>query len=294
MGTLANGPLKDAVLYGRQLFIATYATLGPEAKDRSKHYSGNNLSCQSCHLNGGMQQFALPLIGVFGVYPAYMGREDQVRTLEERINGCLERSMNGRAMPIGGKEMKALLAYIQFLSVGVPGGTTPKGRGVPELPLLTRAANPERGAAVYKRICAQCHQPNGQGQRIGRPGDGKGYRYPPLWGRDSFNDGAGMHRLISSASFIHANMPFGTTFEKPALSVEDAWDVAAFINSQPRPRRANLQLDYPNRSKKPVDAPFPPYTDKFPVTQHRLGPFQPILAAQKTALAGPKLTPAKR
>jgi thiosulfate dehydrogenase len=105
---------------------------------------------------------------------------------------------------------------------------------------------------------------------------------PPLWGPDSFNDGAGMHRLIASASFIRANMPFGTRYTAPVLSVEDAWDVAAYINSQPRPARANLELDYPDRTRKPVDAPFPPFADEFPLTQHRLGPFRPILDARES------------
>ncbi len=278
---LPAGAWRDVVLYGRKLIVETYAVVGPEAPNKAMRYAGNNLACQSCHLNAGMQKFGLPLIGVYGVFPAYMGREDQVRTLEERINGCFERSMNGRPLPIGGREMKALLAYLQFLSTGVPVGTSPKGRGTPALPLLARAANPNRGALVYKGNCEACHQANGLGQRNGVIGDAKGYLYPPLWGRDSFNDGAGMHRLISSANFIHANMPFGTTYQAPALSNEDAWDVAAFINSRPRPKRANLNLDYPNRSRKPVDAPFPPFADKFPLAQHRLGPYRPMLDAQK-------------
>ena len=111
-------------------------------------YSGNNLSCQSCHLKGGTQRFAIPMIGVYGVFPLYIGREDEVRTLEERIEGCMERSMNGRVLPSGGKEMKALLAYIQFVSTGVPVGKSLQGRGSPNLPLLTRAADPTRGAGV--------------------------------------------------------------------------------------------------------------------------------------------------
>ena len=279
---LPNGPWKDTVLYGRKLIVETYNVVGPAVTNKAMRFSGNNLSCQSCHLNAGTQQFGLPLVGVFGLYPTYMGREDQVRTLEERINGCFERSMNGRALPVGGKEMKALLAYMQFLSSGVLVGVPVKGRGAPSLPLLARAADPKRGAAVYQRDCAACHQADGQGKRNGVAGDAKGYEYPPLWGSDSFNDGAGMHRLIASASFIHANMPFGTTFDAPALSNEDAWDVAAYINSRPRPKRANLDLDYPNRARKPADAPFPPFADKFPLVQHRLGPFQPIMDAQKS------------
>ena len=248
-------------------------------------YSGNNLSCQSCHLQGGTQRFAIPMIGVYGAFPVYIGREDEVRTIEERIEGCMERSMNGRELPIGGKEMKAMVAYIQFLSTGVPIGKSLEGRGSPNLPLLDRAADPKRGAMVYERDCSFCHQTNGQGQRRGPVGDANGYVYPPLWGPDSFNDGAGMHRLIASASFIRANMPFGTHYDKPELSVEDAWDVAAFINSQPRPKREGLDRDYPNRARKPVDAPFPPFIDKFPLEQHVLGPFQPILDAQAAPAA---------
>ena len=98
-----------------------------------------------------------------------------------------------------------------------------------------------------------------------------------------------MHRLIASASFIHANMPFGTHYDAPVLSVEDAWDVAAYINSQPRPDRANLDRDYPNRARKPVDAPFPPFADKFPLEQHKYGPFKPILDAQRSVAAAPNV-----
>ena len=277
---LASGPWKDAVLYGRRLIVETPQILGPEAPNKAMRYAGNNLSCQSCHLQAGTQQFALPLIGAFAVYPAYMGREDQVRTLEDRINGCFERSMNGRALPAGSNEMRAMVAYLEFISDGVPVGSPPKGRGTPALPLLSRAADPKRGSAVYQKICAACHQANGQGQRVGVKGDAKGYVYPPLWGSDSFNDGAGMHRLMAAAAFVHANMPFGTTYKSPALSNEDAWDVAAYINSQPHPKRAHLERDYPNRSRKPLDAPFPPFADKFPLAQHKLGPYQPMLDAK--------------
>jgi thiosulfate dehydrogenase len=127
--TLPTGPFKDTVLYGRKLFNETYSVIGPEVRDSSMRYSGNNLSCQSCHLQGGMQRFAIPMIGVYGLFPLYIAREDEVRTLEERIEGCMERSMNGRVIPLGGKEMKALLAYVQFLSTGVAVGKSPDGRG---------------------------------------------------------------------------------------------------------------------------------------------------------------------
>jgi thiosulfate dehydrogenase len=41
---------------------------------------------------------------------------------------------------------------------------------------------------------------------------------------------------------------------------------------------ANLEQDYPERERKPVDSPYPPYADPFPVEQHRLGPYGPIRA----------------
>ena len=280
VGSLPAGAYKDAVVYGQKLFNETYSVIGPEVADAKMRYSGNNLSCQSCHLQGGTQRFAIPMTGIYGLFPQYLAREDEVRTLEERIEGCMERSMNGRALPLGGKEMKALLSYVQFLSMNVAVGKPLQGRGTPALPLLSRAADPKHGADVYERNCAMCHQSDGRGQRKGPVGDAQGYVYPPLWGPDSFNDGAGMHRLIASASFIRANMPFGTHYDRPELSVDDAWDVAAYINTQDRPKRPNLEADYPNRSRKPVDAPFPPFVDNFPLEQHRLGPFQPIVNAQ--------------
>ena len=279
---LPAGPWKDTVLYGRRLFVETPSLLGPDVSDPAMRYAGNNLSCQSCHLAGGTQAFALPMVGVFAAFPTYMARENEVRTIEDRIDGCMERSMNGRALPSSGREMKAMVSYLQLLSTGVSVGAQTTGRGTPTLPFLDRAADVTRGRAVYAATCQVCHQPDGQGLRKGTKADAAGYVYPPLWGPDSFNDGAGMHRLIASASYIRANMPLGTRFDAPALSVEDAWDVAAFINSQPRPSRARLDLDYPDRAKKPVDAPFPPFADAFPLDQHRLGPFGPIVAAQKS------------
>ena len=281
--TLPAGAYKDTVVYGQKLFSETYSIIGPEVTDAKMRYSGNNLSCQSCHLRGGTQRFAIPMTGVYGLFPQYIAREDEVRTLEERIEGCMERSMNGRMLPLGGREMKALVSYVQFLSSDVPVGKALQGRGTPALPLLTRAADPKHGAQVYAEHCAMCHQADGRGQRKGPVGDAQGYVYPPLWGADSFNDGAGMHRLIASASFIRANMPFGTRYDRPELSADEAWDVAAYINSQDRPKRANLEADYPNRARKPVDAPFPPFADAFSLEQHRLGPFQPIQNAQSAA-----------
>ena len=264
------------VRYGRNLVAQTYALIGPEVSDPAHRFAGNNLSCQNCHLEGGTKQFGLPFRGVFADFPNYRARSGRVATIEDRVEACMIRSMNGKPLPIDGPEMKAIVSYLKFLSGGRPVGAPTLGRGAGKMPELTRAADPEHGKQVYNQTCAACHGADGQGQRNGKPGDAGGYMFPPLWGSDSFNDGAGMDRLISAANFVHANMPNGATWQAPALSPEDAWDVAAYIQAQPRPHMADLEHDFPNRLQKPVDAGYGPYADSFSQQQHQLGPFQPI------------------
>lgn len=276
ISTLADGPLKQELLYGEALIRRTYALVGPDVAEVSMRYAGNNLACGSCHLDGGRQRYALSFIGVADAYPRTMARENAVQTLAQRINGCFERSMNGRALPEESREMAAMIAYIRFLSDAAPEGM--EGRGAPAAPLLERAADPLRGAQVYATTCAVCHGANGQGVRNE---GGQGYLYPALWGPDSFNNGAGMHRIITAANFIRANMPFGVTYEDPVLTEEEAFDVAAYINVQARPERPRLDRDYPDRTRKPVDAPFPPYADNFSQEQHTFGPWPAIIAAHE-------------
>jgi thiosulfate dehydrogenase len=54
---------------GRDLIVHTAATIGPDAADPAKRFSGNGLECQSCHLDAGTIRFGLPLAGVWGVFP---------------------------------------------------------------------------------------------------------------------------------------------------------------------------------------------------------------------------------
>ena len=273
--SLADGPHKQDVLYGEALIRRTHALVGPNVANAGMRYAGNNLACSSCHLDGGRRRYGLSLIGVAGAYPRDMARENAMQSLAQRINGCFERSMNGRALPENSREMAAIIAYIGFLSDAAPADM--EGRGAPAIQQMERAADPARGAAVYSANCAVCHGANGQGLRNT---NGEGYSYPPLWGPDSFNTGAGMHRIITAANFIRANMPYGVTHESPQLTAEQAFDVAAFINVQPRPERDHLDRDYPDRTRKPVDAPFPPYADDFTQEQHTFGPWRPITAAR--------------
>ncbi|MBL8588493.1 MAG: c-type cytochrome [Methylobacteriaceae bacterium] len=275
---LPDSPDSRLIRHGHALVTETFAHIGPEVPDPAKRFAGNNLSCQSCHLNGGSQAFAMPYLGVWGSFPQYRARENEVSTIEERVNGCMERSMNGRPLPLDSPQMKAMLAYFRFMSTGVPVGGQLIGAGTTPIREPDRAADPQRGAKVYEEQCAVCHGADGLGVRNGKVGDAKGYQFPPLWGPDSYNTGAGMSRLLTAAAFVRANMPFGVTHKEATLSDDDAYDVAAYVNAQPRPVKPDLDKDFPDRSRKPVDAAFPPYVQGFSAEQHRLGPFNPIRA----------------
>ena len=164
--------------------------------------------------------------------------DDRVLTLNERINGCMTRSMNGSPMPDDGREIEAIIAYIRFIGTKSPQGVRVAGMGL--LPLRPSAASPDRvrGQEAYAIHCAGCHKADGEGELAAPPGIG--FAIPPLWGDNSFNSAAGMARIETAAAFIHANMPVGTDYREPILTEQQAWDLAAFMTSQPRPgpRRA--------------------------------------------------------
>ena len=264
---------------GRDIMLATYAHIGPDVSDAAKRYAGNNLACTNCHLDGGTTKFGLPLVGIYNDFPAYSARTGSSISIEDRINSCMTRSMNGRALPNDAPEMRAMVAYVEFLGSGVPRGQDVPGLGTGKMKELTRAADPERGRAVYARSCAACHKNDGAGVLRDRGAPALGYMLPPLWGPASYNDGAGMARLITFANFVHFNMPHGADYLNPQLTPEQAWDVAAYVLSQPRPKRAGLDKDFPELLDKPVDAPYGPYADKFSEKQHKYGPYGPIRAA---------------
>ena len=269
---------------GKSLMEQTYKHIGPEVSDMSKRYSGSNMACTSCHVDAGGRKFGNPWVGTYVSFPQYRGREDAISTTEERINGCMVRSMNGRALPLDSEEMKAMMTYLHFLSTGIPVGAKLEGGGTLRLKALDRAADPVAGKQVYAATCVACHGDNGQGVRRGKVGDADGYLFPPLWGSDSYNNGAGMARVTLAAGFIKGNMPSGVTHTSTVLTDEQAFDVAAFINSQPRPQKPNLEKDFPARKNKPIDSAFPPYTPGFSAEQHKYGPWQPIAAAREKGI----------
>ena len=276
VATLPDDAYGKLVRYGKELTERTFAYLGPEVKDRKMRYAGNNLACVSCHEAAATKAFAIPWVGAHSVFPQYRGREDEVSTLEERVNGCMERSMAGKALPLSSREMKAFVTYMHFLSRGIPVGARVQGQGLPAFKAPDRRADTVAGAKIYQEKCVMCHGPEGAGVRAGAPGSATGYQFPPLWGADSFNNGAGMNRLLVASAFVRNNMPLGTTHAQPQLSDAEAYDVAAFVLSHPRPVKAHLERDFPARWNKPVDAAFPPYVTGAPADQHRFGPFAPL------------------
>jgi thiosulfate dehydrogenase len=259
--------------YGRELVEATALHLGPSQPDPDRRYTGTHMACASCHLATGTQPGTLTLLEAAASYPDFSNREGSDRDLKDRINGCMQRSMNGRPLPRDGVEMRAIEAYIADLGAqyAAMGQTRRTPDEQPRFAEPDRRADLDAGRRVFEDRCAVCHGTEGAGlRRSGDPSDG--YTFPPLWGPDSFNNGAGMHRVLTAARFIKARMPFG----QADLTDDEAFDVAAYINSHPRPEMANLERDYPDRLTKPVDTSYPPFADPFTQDQHRFGPFRPI------------------
>ncbi|ANQ85844.1 cytochrome c family protein [Azoarcus olearius] len=274
--TLADDDYGRLARRGHELATRTFAHIGPEVKDKTKRYAGNNLSCTSCHQENATKPFAIPWVGVTSTFPQYRGREDALSTVEERVNGCMERSMNGRALPLDSPEMKAFVTYIHFLSRGIPVGAEIEGSATKAVKVPNRRADLAAGQAVFQAQCQVCHGENGEGRRVGVAGDAQGYIFPPLWGPDTFNNGAGMNRILTAVRFIKHNMPQGVNYQSPVLSDDEAFDVAGYILSKARPVKANLEKDFPARWNKPIDAAFPPYVDGAPADQHKYGPFPPL------------------
>ena len=150
----------------------------------------------------------------------------------------------------------------------------PLGRGCEFTKAATSHADPAKGKIVYIQKCQSCHGADGAGFKNIKDSS---YSFPPLWGEHSYNTGAGLFRLSRFAGYVKDNMPLNLAkHDAPVLSDEEAWDVAAFVNSQPRPK-GNIKKDWPNISAKPIDHPFGPYDDGFTEEQHKYGPFQPIV-----------------
>lgn len=240
---IPSGKFGDAVKLGEAIFRDPAAHAG--------RYVGNDLRCSNCHLEAGRLAGSSPMWGAYVSYPAYRKKNDQVNTFQQRLQGCFRYSMNGKVPPLGDPILTALESYSFFLAKGLPTGEPAPGRGFPELPKPAPAPDYARGATVYTQHCAACHGADGAGQKAG----GK-VVFPPLWGARSFNWGAGMASIKDAAEFIRANMPLG---QGGSLTPQEAWDVAAFVDSQVRPQDPRFTGDVAGTRKVFHDTPFSMY-----------------------------------
>lgn len=263
------------ILYGRELIAHTAEYFGPMG---ILGHTSNGMNCQNCHLDAGTRPWGNNYSAVFSMYPKFRERSGTVESIAKRVNDCFVRSLNGLLLDTNSREMRAILAYIQWLGQGVPKGVKPVGAGIEDIPYLSRAANPLTGKKIFNSKCAVCHQNNGEGLKM--PGNPASYLYPPLWGKSSYSVGAGLYRLSRFAGYVKNNMPLGATKELPQLTNEESWDVAAFVNSNPRPTM-DTRPDFRDSTRKPVDYPFGPYADGFSERQHKFGPFAPIVAKRQ-------------
>jgi thiosulfate dehydrogenase len=224
---MPKGPLGDVIKRGRDIFVDT-GKFAPQ-------YVGNSMRCAQCHLDAGRRENAAPMWAAYVQYPKFRAKNNKVNTLEERIQGCFNYSMNAQASPAGkapppGDEIyKSLETYMYWLANGAPTGEEMRGGGYIKVKKTKDGYDWRRGAKVYEQSCALCHGASGEGRK---DESGK-LRFPPLWGAESYNWGAGMHSISTAAGFIKANMPLGKPY---SLSDQEAWDVAAFINSHERPK----------------------------------------------------------
>ncbi|HUN39566.1 MAG TPA: c-type cytochrome [Acetobacteraceae bacterium] len=240
---IPKGPFGDAVRLGENIFR--------EPGVYARQFVGNDLRCSNCHLQAGRLAGASPMWAAYVSYPAYRSKNHHVNSYEERLQECFRYSMNGKEPKLGDPVLVALEAYSYFLAKGLPTGETTEGRGFPALPKPPMPADYGRGAQVYAQECAACHGPDGLGQSSG----GK-VVFPPLWGPRSYNWGAGMGSVTNAAEFIRANMPFGMGGK---LSVQQAWDVALFVDSQVRPQDPRFIEGVAETRARFHDTPFSMY-----------------------------------
>lgn len=264
----------ELIRYGRDLIAHTARYLGPRGIVQQM---SNGMNCQNCHLSAGTKPFGNNYAAVASTYPKFRGRSGGIESMEKRINDCIQRSLNGEKLAEDSREMRAIIAWFRWLGTDVPSDSVPAGTGLVTLADLDRPADPDRGKGVYEKHCLVCHGKEGLGIKLP---DSVEWTYPPLAGPESYTTAAGMFRLSRFAGYVKSNMPYGVaSYDKPVLTDEEAWDVAAYVNSLPRPVKV-FKEDWPDIRKKPFDHPFGPYADSFSETQHKYGPFGPIRLAK--------------
>lgn len=251
---LDDSKLSNEIRLGYRIFTNTPGEAPQFAPGRG--------SCNNCHLNGGQRERALPLVDVVGMFPEYNRRAGRLISLGDRVVDCFLRSQNatGRLAPgavsrgdaalptPNSREVLAVSAYLTWISRGAQVGKNPSWRGQNNISaeglIPVDKIDRQRGEQLYTEKCVSCHGADGQGVAVGDKKAG------PLWGDSSWNDGAGAARIYTLAGIIRYAMPY---LDPGSLSEQDAQEIAAFINSKPRPAYPFKDLDY-QVDPLPVDA----------------------------------------
>ena len=154
LANLLSAPNADQLVRGMRLNAETKALL-PD-------HVGADLNCASCHLNAGTVADATPYVGVSVLFPSYSARSGSVITLAQRINGCFQRSMNGKPLATDSPEMQAMIAYFEWMKGEAKPQAHAPGSGMGE---IDTSLKPDRanGRKVYAAQCAVCHGANGEG-----------------------------------------------------------------------------------------------------------------------------------
>lgn len=243
--SIADEPNAERIMYGKRLLNETKRLLPNNV--------GAQMNCNSCHIGQGKIPLGDPYINSYNFYPRVMPRAGKEVDLTMRINGCFQRSMNGKPLKPESEEMLSMLAYMEWLSQKTPKAQRVNidNAGKIDESLIP---DPVHGEKIYHAQCATCHGDNGEGIKDSR-GD---IVFPPLWGDESFNIGAGLARTYKAAAFVKYNMPMGIQTKGlwghgNVLSDQDAVDVAEFFTHQPRPDFAKKDGDWPT-VPKPKDA----------------------------------------
>ncbi|MGM0897990.1 MAG: c-type cytochrome [Bacillota bacterium] len=240
MDEVPEGPEGEAVKRGYDLVNNTSEVLRADAASvEDGQQRINELSCTSCHAGAGLEENSSSLVGMTAAYPMYIGRSGEIVTLEERINGCMVRSMNGEVFAEDDEDMDAMIAYFKYISEGIPQGADMPWRHnntMEDVPV----PDVDNGEKLYQASCVSCHAADGSGT-----GSNSG---PAVWGDGSFNDGAGLARMSKMSGYLQNNMPKGL---EETLSDQEASDLAAFILSQDRPEWEHHDQDWPNGNRPP-------------------------------------------
>ncbi|MBS1495199.1 MAG: c-type cytochrome [Bacteroidetes bacterium] len=230
VNSLPNDSLGNMIRYGHRLITETSNIVGADVENKSMRYAGNNLECQNCHFNGGMDKNTMSYIGVSNRYPALSKRHNRMSDLTERVEDCFERSLNGRKLPPDSYELKSILAYMNWLSKGIPKDL--QGVTINDIDFPKREPDIEKGKRIYDTRCITCHAYGGLGTLKNPQEIGVKYLVPPICGDDSFNDGAGMSKMERLVKFLKTQMPR----DNPgSLSLDEAYDAAGFVASLKRP-----------------------------------------------------------